>query len=577
MSQKLKKRFTPSFIEATELDQFNVTEFDNLFNSSDTSIVEGALVTGVVVGVENEVVVVDVGLKNEGRIPLSEFKLELNRPDPQVGDKVEIYIDKLEGINGRTILSRAKAIRERAWQELDKNFNENKFVNGTIFSRVKGGFAVDLAGVVAFLPGSQVDLRPIDSNAINVLIGMSQPFKILKMDDKLGNIVVSRRAVLEEQRSEAKKDLLNNIVENETILEGVVKNITDYGAFVDLGSIDALLHITDISWKRINHPLEVLQIGQSVKVKVIKFDKDSLRLHVGMKQLTESPWHQIAKEFPVGKVLHGRISNVTDYGAFVELKDGIEGLIHSSEISWSKNIQNPNKVLKMNQEIDFVVKEIDTEKHKISLSIKRCRENPWMLFAQNNKVGDILTTKIRNVTDIGIFATLDEEIDGIIHLSDITWDQTNAETLKNYSKDQQIQCKILMIDVDKEQVRLGIKQLQHDPYEQLLSEQIAQCVVTQVNDDNLDVKVADQLKGVIKKNELSLDRAEQKTHRFNVGDVLTARVLNYDKSNEIVYLSIKALELDEQEKAIKAYGSIDSGTSLGSALNASKDLKNSQS
>jgi small subunit ribosomal protein S1 len=296
-----------------------------------------------------------------------------------------------------------------------------------------------------------------------------------------------------------------------------------------------------------------------------------------MKQLTESPWHQIAKEFPVGKVLHGKISNVTDYGAFVELKDGIEGLIHSSEISWSKNIQNPNKVLKVNQEIDFVVKEIDTEKHKISLSIKRCRENPWMLFAQNNKVGDILTTKIRNVTDIGIFATLDEEIDGIIHLSDITWDQTNAETLKNYSKDQQIQCKILMIDVDKEQVRLGIKQLQNDPYEQLLSEQIAQCVVTQVNDDNLDVKVADQLKGIIKKNELSLDRAEQKTHRFNVGDVLTARVLNYDKSNEIVYLSIKALELDEQEKAIKAYGSIDSGTSLGSALNASKDLKNSQS
>jgi small subunit ribosomal protein S1 len=573
MSQKIKKRFTPSFIDLSTEENSNTLDFEALFNSPENSINEGSLISGIVVGVENEVVVVDVGLKNEGRIPLSEFKLETNKPDPAIGDTVEIYVDKLEGINGRTILSRAKAIRERAWQELDKSFNANKFVNGTIFSRVKGGFAVDLAGVVAFLPGSQVDLRPVDSNAVNELLGVSQPFKILKMDNKLGNIVVSRRAVLEEQRFEAKKDLLNDIVEGQTILEGIVKNITDYGAFIDLGSIDALLHITDISWKRINHPLEVLHIGQNIKVKVVKFDRDTLRLHVGMKQLTESPWQQILTEFSVGKILRGKISNLTDYGAFVELKDGVEGLIHSSEISWSKNIQNPNKILKIGQEVDFIVKEVDIEKHKISLSIKRCRENPWMSFAKNHKVGDILTTKIRNVTDIGIFVALDSEIDGIIHLSDVSWETSNVESLRRYGKDQEIQCKVLMIDVDKEQVRLGIKQLQGDPYEQVLSEQIAKCVVTQVNDDNLELRVNDQLRGIIRRNELSLDRAEQKTNRFEIGDSLTAKVLNYDKQNEVVYLSIKALDLDEQEKAIKAYGSIDSGTSLGSALNASRDAK----
>ena len=367
--------------------------------------------------------------------------------------------------------------------------------------------------------------------------------------------------------------MLNNIVEGKTILEGVVKNITDYGAFVDLGSIDALLHITDISWKRINHPLEFLHIGQIVKVKVIKFDRDTMRLHVGMKQLTESPWQQIATDFPIGKVMRGKISNVTDYGAFIELKDGVEGLIHNSEISWSKNIQNPNKILKINPEVDFLVKEVDVEKHKVSLSIKRCRENPWVIFAQNYKIGDVMTTTIRNVTDIGIFAALDSEIDGIIHLSDISWDVNGAEALKGYAKDQEIKCKILMIDVDKEQVRLSIKQLQQDPNEHLLADPVIKCVVSEVNDDNLVVKINNQLKGIIKRNELALDRAEQKTNRFVVGQEVKAKVLNHDKSGEIVYLSIKALELEEQEEAIKTYGSIDSGVTLSSAVNASKESK----
>lgn len=575
MSQKIKQRFVSSFIEPDDEASLRSTQFDNLFNSTEASVSEGSIVNGMVVGIENEIVVVDVGLKNEGRIPISEFRLELDRPDPNIGDKVEIYIDKLEGINGKTVLSRAKAIREKAWKELDKSFAENKFVNGTIFSKVKEGFAVDLAGVVAFLPGSQVDLRPVYNKSIDVLMHTPQPFKILKMDPHIGNIVVSRRAVLEEQRHEAKKDLLNNIVEGETILEGVIKNITDYGAFVDLGSIDALLHITDISWKRVNHPLEVLEIGQTIKVKVIKFDKDTLRLHVGMKQLSESPWRQIASEFPQGKIFKGKISNVTDYGAFVELRDGIEGLIHSSEISWSKNIQNPNKILKIGQEIEFVIKDVNADNHKISLSIKRCRENPWLIFSQKHRVGETMATSVRNVTDIGIFVALDSEIDGIIHLSDLSWEPYNPEILSNYSSNQKIDCKILMIDVDKEQVRLGIKQLQEDPYEKLLHGPSLQCVITEINDDVLIVKVNNQLRGIIRRNELSVDRMEQKTNRFSVGQTISCKVLNYDKSNEIVYLSIKALELEEQEQAIKAYGSsADSSVNLGAAaLSSSKGTR----
>jgi small subunit ribosomal protein S1 len=574
MSRKIKQRFVSSFIEPDEESSLRSSQFNTLFNSTQALISEGSVIIGMVVGIENEIVVIDVGLKNEGRIPISEFRLELNRPDPNIGDKVEIYVDKLEGINGKTILSRAKAIRERAWKELDKSFAENKFVNGTIFSRVKEGFAVDLAGVVAFLPGSQVDLRPVYNKSIDVLMHVSQPFKILKMDPHIGNIVVSRRAVLEEQRLEAKKDLLNNIVEGETVLEGVVKNITDYGAFVDLGSIDALLHITDISWKRVNHPLEALEIGQTIKVKVIKFDRESLRLHVGMKQLSESPWLQIALDFPHGKIFKGKVSNVTDYGAFVELRDGIEGLIHSSEISWSKNIQNPNKVLKIGQEVEFVIKDVNTENHKISLSIKRCRENPWLIFSQKHKVGEIITTSIRNVTDIGIFVALDSEIDGIIHLSDLSWEQYSPEALNKYSSNQKIECKILMIDVDKEQVRLGIKQLQEDPYDKLLSSPSLQCIITEVNDDFLVVKVNNQLKGIIRRNELSTDRIEQKTNRFSISQTVSAKPLNYDKSNEIIYLSIKALELEEQERAIKVYGSsIDSSINLGAAALSASRLK----
>jgi len=571
MSQKIRKRFTPNIATEEQINEVaTVSDFDSLISAEAILPSKGSIIKGIVIGVENDIVVIDVGLKSEGRIPMSEFKLEINSPDPQVGDVVEIYVDKLEGINGKTVLSRAKAIREKAWQEVSNSFAENKIVQGTIFERVRGGFAVDLCGVVAFLPGSQVDLRPVDANFIQELMSTPQKFRIIKMDHKLGNIVVSRRAVLEDERSEAKKALLGKIIEGETIMEGVVKNITEYGAFIDLGSVDALLHITDISWKRINYPLEVLSIGQKVKVKVIKFDKETLRLHVGMKQLTESPWKQIASELPIGKVLKGRISKVETFGAFVELKDDIEGLVHSTEISWSKNPPDPKKVLKVDQEIEYVVKEIDIDKHKISLSMKRCRTNPWQIFADNHSVGQVIKTKIRNIAEnVGIFVALGDEIDGIIHLSDISWQTaSNQELLKNYSKDQEIEAKILIIDVEKEQVRLGIKQLEQDPYEQLLSADKVDCIITKLNDDQVEVKTTDGLRGIIKRNELALDRAEQKISNFEIGQEIRAKALNYDKNSDIIFLSIRELERKEHDEIIKTYGSIDS--SSNNVINVSK-------
>lgn len=568
VTSNIKRKFTRSYIQESQLNQTDIADFDKLVLAAEQKIKEGAIVTGTVTNIINSVVIVDVGLKSEGRIPLTEFRLETDSPDPQIGDQVEIYIDKLEDNHGRIILSRSKAIRERAWKEIEIKAKNNEFVRGTICYVTKGGFVVDLQGVWAFLPGSLVGLRPIDTSTADSLIGIPQMFKILNMDTKLGNIVVSRKAVLDEQRSEAKKDFLNKVVEGETVLEGVIKNITDYGAFVDLGSIDALLHITDISWKKIHHPLEVLEIGQKVQVKVIKFDREGLRLHVGMKQLTDSPWTKLAQEFPVGKIMSAKISNVTEYGAFIPLKEGVEGLVHITEVSWSKNLQNPLKVLKAGQEVEFIVKEIDIEKHKVSLSIKRCRENPWIAFAQAHKVGEIITTKIRNINDSGIFVALGDEIDGIIYPSDISWNIQANEALKDYAKDQEIECRITLVDADKEQVRLSIKHLQQDPYEQLLNQNSVECSITNVRDDLLEVRIGENLKGIIKKADLSLDRSEQKTSRFSSGQLAKAKPLNYDKSNDVLYLSIKALELEEQEQAIKTYGTAENATT--NLLDASK-------
>jgi small subunit ribosomal protein S1 len=574
--QKFKKKFVSQLAEiSTALHE----DFGQMLDTISTShIKENSVVKGQVVGIAKGIIIVDVGLKNEGRVPVEEFELASGQPLPQVGDIVDVYIEKIEGRNGRTILSREKAIREESWGHLEIACAKGEFVDGIIFGRVKGGFTVDLAGVVAFLPGSQVDVRPIKD--MSSLMGIKQPFQILKMDKKLGNIVVSRRAILEESRSEARDEMLSKIKEGIT-LEGVVKNITDYGAFIDLGNVDGLLHVTDISWSRINHPSEVLTLGQKVNVVVIKFNEDTKRISLGMKQLDNNPWQSIKDEFPVGKIMIGKVTNIADYGVFIELKDGIEGLVHSSEISWVKSNQSPKKILTIGQEVQFAVLEVDTEKHRISLSIKQCQENPLVDFAKQHPVGSIITVPIRNITDFGLFVALNEHIDGMIHETDISWDNNGTALLQSYKKNDLVECKVLSIDIEKERISLGIKQLTENDISKDLENynknMVVTCFVTGVREDGIEVSVDDKISGFIKKSDLSSDKTEQKVERFALKDRLDAKILTIDKATGKINLSIKALELEAREKAIKEYGSVDSGASLGdilgSALDNSKNKK----
>ena len=561
----IKKRFTPEIISDFSSDEL----FSDLFAQKANMVQEGSVVQGTVVGVEKEVVIVDVGLKNEGRISVAEFSLVTDTLLPEIGDSVNVYVEKIEGYNGRTILSREKAIREESWVHLEEALNEGKTVDGVIFGRVKGGFTVDLSGVVAFLPGSQVDVRPIKDPT--ALMDIVQPFQILKMDKKLGNIVVSRRAILEESRMEARNEMLETIVEGMT-LKGVVKNIVNYGAFIDLGKVDGLLHVTDISWSRINHPSEVLSIGQDVDVVVIKFNEETKRISLGMKQLDSNPWKGVAEEFPVNTAITAKITNIADYGAFIELKPGIEGLVHTSEISWTKTAQHPKKLLTIGQEVNFVILEVDEEKHRISLSIKKCLDNPWQKFVDSHKVGDVIKGQIRNIADFGMFVALDEEIDGLVHASDITWDGNAEAALKDYKKGQDVECKILVMDVDKERISLGIKQLQDDPhstaFENYSKGSVVTCVVANVSKDGIEVNVDDKFVTLIKKADLSGDKADQKPERFAIGDKLDAKITTLDKSNRKITLSVKALELEERKKAIAEYGSTDSGASIGDILGA---------
>lgn len=570
----MKTRFIPQ-LAGVELGK---EDFSKLLEQVGTSkITEGSVVKGQVVGVTNDVVIVDVGLKNEGRIAISEFKTIQDRALPVVGDIVDVFVERVEGRRG-TILSREKALREESWQRLEKMFERGEYVNGLIFGRVKGGFTVDLDGVIAFLPGSQADVRPIKDP--NVLLNIVQPFQILKMDAKLGNIVVSRKAILEESRSEDRDKMLSTIKEGD-VLKGTVKNITDYGAFVDLGSVDGLLHVTDISWSRINHPSEMLNFGQEIEVMVIKYNEDTKRISLGMKQLDANPWESIKDEFPVGKVMKGKITNIADYGVFIELKDGIEGLVHSSEIAWGKSNQNPKKALNIGEEVEFVILDVDTEKHRISLSIKRCRDNPLVEFAAKYPVGSLVTAPIRNITDFGMFAALGDNIDGMIHETDISWGNNNAELLKNYNKGDEIECKVLSIDIDKDRVALGIKQLSEDPHKGAIEEYKkntdVNCVITKVRSDGLEVLIDDKAQGFIKKADISAERSDQKTERFSEGDRLDAKILSFDKATRQFSLSVKALELDERKKAIKEYGSTDSGASLGDILGAVLDNKKDKS
>ncbi len=559
-------------IAANIEDNQDSKEFANLLENSlkNTDNFEGTVLKGKIIAIRNDEAVVDVGLKSEGRIPLREFGNAGGEPEIKIGDVVEVYVEHIEDKSGEAVLSREKARREEVWVELEKACESGERVNGVIFGRVKGGFTVDLGGAVAFLPGSQVDIRPIRD--VDPIMNTPQPFHILKMDRSRGNIVVSRRAVLEESREEARSDLLENIAEG-SVLQGIVKNITDYGAFIDLGGLDGLLHVTDISWKRINHPSEMLELGQTVDVQIIKYNEETKRISLGMKQLETDPWESIEEKYPIGKVVSGTVTNITDYGAFIELESGIEGLVHVSEMSWVKKNVHPGKIVSTSQEIEVKVLDIDREKRRVSLGIKQCYDNPWQKFAETHNVGDTVDGKVNNITEFGLFVTLDEEMDGMVHVSDISWEDTETDKLlESFEKDQKIQTRILDIDPEKERIALGIKQLTDNPYEKALQDvrkgDVVTCTVKEIHDKEIVVQVKDVLTGTIARNELSREKSEQRTNRFAVDEKVDAKVIGTDPKNKRVILSIRQREIDEDKEAMAAYGSTESGASLGDILGA---------
>ncbi len=539
--------------------------FADLLNEQfgDKGIV-GSVVKGTIINIGDDYVTVDVGLKSEGRIPLREFG---QNPELKIGDKVEVLVDRYEDKDGNIVLSREKARREEAWAELEAAMNAGQRVNGVIFGRVKGGFTVDLNGAIAFLPGSQIDIRPIRD--ITPLMGISQPFQILKMDRLRGNIVVSRRVVLEETRAEARAELIDTIKEG-AVLDGIVKNITDYGAFIDLGGVDGLLHVTDISWKRINHPAEVLSVGQTVKVQVIKFNEDTQRISLGMKQLENDPWQSVAEKYKVGEVYTGKVTNITDYGAFVELEDGIEGLVHVSEMSWTRKNVHPGKIVSTSEEVQVKVLEVDPEKRRISLGIKQCTPNPWAAYVEEHPVGSIIEGKIKNITEFGLFVGLTDEIDGMIHLSDIAWGKSGEEAVKDYTKGQDITAKIIDVDVEKERISLGIKQMAENnaalALENLKKGDVVKAVVVSSDDKGVNVEV-EGIAATIKKADLSKDKAAQNPEDYQEGQVLEAKITSVDKKNGKLGVSVKALEIEEEKKALEEYTAANnSGSSLGDAL-----------
>jgi small subunit ribosomal protein S1 len=529
---------------------------------------EGSVVKGIIVGVENDYVVVDVGLKTEGRVPLKEFTMVGQPTQVKIGDEVEVFIERVENAMGEAVLSRDKARREESWVRLDKAFQDGGRVTGVIFGRVKGGFTVDLDGAVAFLPGSQVDVRPVRD--VGPLMNMPQNFQILKMDRRRGNIVVSRRAVLEEKRAEERSELVASLTEGQ-VVEGVVKNITDYGAFVDLGGVDGLLHVTDIAWRRVSHPTEVLQVGQTVKVQIIKINHDTQRISLGMKQLQTDPWEGVATKYPVGTRFKGKVTNVTDYGAFVELEPGVEGLVHVSEMSWVKKNVHPSKIVQPSQEVDVMVLEVDSNKRRISLGLKQCLDNPWKQFADTHKAGTLLEGEIKNITEFGLFVGLPGDIDGMVHLSDLSWDKSGEEVVKEYAKGQTIKVKVLDIDAEKERVSLGVKQLSGDPMEGVAAMKkgdIVTVTVTEVGEKGIDVQLADGVHVFIRRGDLARDRNDQRPERFGKGEKVDAMITSIDKAGRKIGLSIKAREMAEEKEAVEQYGSSDSGASLGDILGA---------
>jgi small subunit ribosomal protein S1 len=540
---------------------------------------EGTVVKGTVIALEKDVAVIDLGLKTEGRVALKEFQGPGREGKLAVGDVVEVYLERIENALGEAVISRDKARREESWVKLEKAFEKQEKVEGVIFNQVKGGFTVDLDGAVAFLPRSQVDIRPIRD--VTPLMMVPQPFQILKMDRRRGNIVVSRRTVLEETRAEQRHEIVANLEEGQ-VIDGMVKNITDYGAFVDLGGIDGLLHVTDIAWRRVNHPTEVLTIGQTVRVKIIKINHETHRISLGMKQLLEDPWQGIEAKYPIEARFHGRVTNITDYGAFVELEPGIEGLIHVSEMSWTKKNVHPGKIVSTSQEVDVQVLEVDPVKRRISLGLKQTLVNPWEAFAEKYPIGSVIEGEVKNKTEFGLFIGLDGEVDGMVHLSDLDWNRPGEQVIDEYKKGDLVTAKVLDVDTEKERISLGVKQLGQDPFTARASEAggeeqgvdlkkgaVVTCEVIDVKDGGIDVKIAGtDLTAFIKRSELARDRADQRSERFAVGETVDARITLFDRRARKVSVSIKALEVAEEKEAIAQYGSADSGASLGDILGA---------
>jgi small subunit ribosomal protein S1 len=532
---------------------------------------EGTVIKGLVVGIEKDFAIVDVGLKTEGRILIKEFGVDENgKPTLKIGDSVEVFLERLENALGEAVLSREKAKREEAWTRLEVVFADGQPVMGSIVGRVKGGFTVDLGGASAFLPGSQVDIRPVRD--VGPLMGKEQPFAILKMDRPRGNIVVSRRAILEEARAEQRTELVSQLQEGE-VREGVVKNITDYGAFVDLGGIDGLLHVTDMSWKRVNHPSQVLAVGDTVKVQIVKINPDTQRISLGMKQLQSDPWDGVEAKYPAGARFTGRITNITDYGAFVELEAGVEGLVHVSEMSWTKKNVHPGKIVSTSQEVDVVVLDVDPSKRRVSLGLKQAMQNPWEKFIAEHPIGTTVEGEVKNATEFGLFIGLDNDIDGMVHLSDLDWATPGEEAIAKYQKGETVKARVLDVDVEKERISLGIKQLSGDPLQgdTFRKGQTVTVTVLEITSGGIEVKFGDEeapMTAFIRKSDLSRDRADQRPERFAVGDRMDAQITNIDKAARRVSLSVKALEMAEEKEAIEQFGSSDSGASLGDILGA---------
>jgi small subunit ribosomal protein S1 len=532
---------------------------------------EGQVVHGRVVGIEKDIIIIDVGLKTEGRIPAREFGIGEGAVIPKVGDDVEVYLERVENALGEAVISRDKARREEAWTRLEVVFAEGVPVNGAIVGRVKGGFTVDLGGASAFLPGSQVDIRPVRD--VGPLMGKEQPFQILKMDRPRGNIVVSRRAILEEARAEQRTELVGQLQEGE-VRDGVVKNITDYGAFVDLGGIDGLLHVTDMSWKRVSHPSQVLAVGDTVKVQIVKINPDTQRISLGMKQLQSDPWDGVEAKYPPGAKYTGRITNITDYGAFVELEAGVEGLVHVSEMSWTKKNVHPGKIVSTSQEVDVVVLDVDASKRRISLGLKQAQDNPWDAFVAANPIGSTVEGEVKNATEFGLFIGLDNDIDGMVHLSDLDWNVSGEEAIQRYRKGEMVKAKVLDVDVEKERVSLGIKQLGGDPVGEgdlYKKGQTVTVTVTSIESGGIEVKFGDDdapVSSFVRKSDISRDRNEQRPEKFAVGDRVDAQITSIDKATRRISVSIKALEMADEKEAIEQFGSSDSGASLGDILGA---------